>query len=179
MTSNTDERLKKELGAGRQSREMEDRQVVENREVTDDDRLEMFRAQLFNDALPDLPDMPGYHVCWLTTTNPRDPIHRRIQLGYEPIKAAEVPGMEFASVKTGEWSGLIGVNEMIAFKLPTSLYQRFMQEAHHDAPLREENKLAETAEIMRQQAEGSGSTLFEGDGLQEMREHNPRIGLFD
>jgi hypothetical protein len=179
MTSNTDERLKKELGAGRQSREMEDRKVIENREVTDDDRLEMFRAQLFNDALPDLPDMPGYHVCWLTTTNPRDPIHRRIQLGYEPIKASDVPGMEFASVKTGEWSGLIGVNEMIAFRLPETLYQRFMQEAHHDAPLREENKLAETAEIMRQQAEGSGSTLFEGDGLQEMREHNPRIGLFD
>lgn len=179
MTSNTDERLKKELGAGRQSREVEDRKVSENRSVTDDDRLEMFRAQLFNDALPDLPDMPGYHVCWLTTTNPRDPIHRRIQLGYEPIKADEVPGMEFASIKTGEWSGLIGVNEMIAFKLPLSLYQRFMQEAHHDAPLREENKLAETAEIMRQQAEGSGSTLFEGDGLQEMREHNPRIGLFD
>ena len=179
MTSNTDERLKKELGVGRQSREMEDRQVIENREVTDDDRLEMFRAQLFNDALPDLPNIPGYHMCWLTTTNPRDPIHRRIQLGYEPIKASEVPGMEFASVKTGEWAGMVGVNEMIAFKLPETLYQRFMQEAHHDAPLREENKLAETAEIMRQQAEGSGSTLFEGDGLMEMREHNPRIGLFD
>jgi len=179
MTNNTDERLKKELGVGRQSREMEDRQVTENREVTDDDRLEMFRAQLFNDALPDLPNIPGYHMCWLTTTNPRDPIHRRIQLGYEPIKASEVPGMEFASVKTGEWAGMIGVNEMIAFKLPEALYQRFMQEAHHDAPLREENKLAETAEIMRQQAEGSGSTLFEGDGLIEMRDSNPRIGLFD
>lgn len=179
MTNSTDERLKKELGVGRQSREMEDRQVTENREVTDDDRLEMFRAQLFNDALPDLPNIPGYHMCWLTTTNPRDPIHRRIQLGYEPIKASEVPGMEFASIKTGEWAGMIGVNEMIAFKLPETLYQRFMQEAHHDAPLREENKLAETAEIMRQQAEGSGSTLFEGDGMMEMREHNPRIGLFD
>lgn len=179
MTNSTDERLKKELGVGRQSRDMEDRQVTENREVTDDDRLEMFRAQLFNDALPDLPNIPGYHMCWLTTTNPRDPIHRRIQLGYEPIKASEVPGMEFASIKTGEWAGMIGVNEMIAFKLPEALYQRFMQEAHHDAPLREENKLAETAEIMRQQAEGSGSTLFEGDGLMEMREHNPRVGLFD
>lgn len=179
MTNSTDERLKKELGVGRQSREMEDRQVTQNREVTDDDRLEMFRAQLFNDALPDLPNIPGYHMCWLTTTNPRDPIHRRIQLGYEPIKATDVPGMEFASVKTGEWAGLIGVNEMIAFKLPETLYQRFMQEAHHDAPLREENKLAETAEIMRQQAEGSGSTLFEGDGLMEMRENNPRIGRFD
>ena len=179
MTNSTDERLKKELGVGRQSREMEDRQVTENREVTDDDRLEMFRAQLFNDALPDLPNIPGYHMCWLTTTNPRDPIHRRIQLGYEPIKAAEVPGMEFASIKTGEWAGMIGVNEMIAFKLPETLYQRFMQEAHHDAPLREENKLAETAEIMRQQAEGSGSTLFEGDGLMEMRDNNPRVGRFD
>ena len=179
MTNSTDERLKKELGVGRQSRDMEDRQVTENREVTDDDRLEMFRAQLFNDALPDLPNIPGFHMCWLTTTNPRDPIHRRSQLGYEPIKASEVPGMEFASIKTGEWAGMIGVNEMIAFKLPETLYQRFMQEAHHDAPLREENKLAETAEIMRQQAEGSGSTLFEGDGMMEMREHNPRIGLFD
>jgi hypothetical protein len=179
MTQVSDDRLKKELDVGRQDRAMIDRQVAENREVSEDDRLEMFRAQLFNDALPDLPDMPGYHVCWLTTTNPRDPIHRRIQLGYEPIKAAEVPGMEFASIKTGEWSGLVGVNEMIAFKLPMSLYQKFMQEAHHDAPLREENKLAETAEIMRQQAEGSGSTLFEGDGLQEMREHNPRLGIFE
>jgi hypothetical protein len=179
MTQVSDDRLKKELDVGRQDRAMVDRQVAENREVSEDDRLEMFRAQLFNDALPDLPDMPDYHVCWLTTTNPRDPIHRRIQLGYEPIKASEVPGMEFASIKTGEWAGLVGVNEMIAFKLPMSLYQKFMQEAHHDAPLREENKLAETAEIMRQQAEGSGSTLFEGDGLQEMREHNPRYGIFE
>jgi len=179
MTSNTDERLKKELGVGRQSREMEDRQVTENREVTDDDRLEMFRMQMHNDALPDLPNIPGYHVCWLTTTNSRDPIQRRMRIGYEPIKAADVPGMEFASVKTGEWSGLIGVNEMLAFKLPLSLYQKFMQEAHHDAPLREESKLTETAEMMRRQAEGSGSTLFEGDGLMEMRDNNPRVGLFD
>jgi hypothetical protein len=179
MTQVSDDRLKKELGVGRQDRAAMDRQVAENREVSEDDRLEMFRAQLFNDALPDLPEMPGYHVCWLTTTNPRDPIHRRIQLGYEPVKAAEVPGMEFASIKTGEWTGLIGVNEMIAFKLPTTLYQKFMQEAHHDAPLREENKLAETAEIMRQQAEGSGSTLYEGDGLVEMRDHNPRYGIFE
>lgn len=91
-----DDRLKKELGVARRSRGMDDRQVTEDRGISDDDRLEMFRAQLFNDALPDLPEIPGYHVCWLTTTNPRDPIHRRIQLGYEPVKAEEVPGMEHA-----------------------------------------------------------------------------------
>jgi hypothetical protein len=138
----------------------------------------MFRNQLFNDALPDLPDIPGFHVCWLTTTNPRDPIHRRMQLGYEPVKPEEVPGMEYASVKTGEWVGFIGVNEMLAFKLPQSLYERFMQEAHHDAPLREENKLAEVADMMRDQAERAGSTMYEGDGLSEMRDHAPRRGIF-
>jgi len=196
MTQDTDSRLKKsddDIVGQRESRRLsvrrdderrderrvEDRTVTEDRNVSEDDRLEMFRQQLFNDALPDLPEIPGYHLCWLTTTNPRDPIHRRMQLGYEPLRPDEVPGMEYASVKTGEWSGMIGVNEMVAFKLPMSLYQRFMQEAHHDAPMREEDKLAEVAEIMREQAERSGTTLYEGDGMSEMREFKPSRGRFD
>jgi hypothetical protein len=175
---NVDDRLKKELGASRSSRASEDRKVTQDRTVSEDDRLEMFRQQLFNDALPDLPELPGYHTIWLTTTNPRDPIHRRIQLGYEPIKPEEIPGMEYASIKTGEWAGFVGVNEMLAFKLPMSLYQKFMQEAHHDAPLREENKLAETAEIMREQAARAGARLIEGDGMTEMYEPAPRAPVF-
>jgi len=174
----SDDRLKKDIGAARRSRGSEDRQATENRTVSEDDRLEMFRMQMYNDALPDLPPISGYHVCWLTTTNPRDPIHRRVQLGYEPVKASEVPGMEYASIKTGEWSGLIGVNEMIAFKLPESLYQRFMREAHYDAPLREEDKLEETAQIMRDQAERSGSRLIEGDGMEDMYRYAPAQGTF-
>jgi hypothetical protein len=173
-----DDRLKREQGVARRARAMDDRQVTENRAVTDDERLEMFRAQLFNDALPDLPDLPGYHVCWLTTTNPRDPIHRRIQLGYEPVKAEEVPGMAHASVKTGEYVGMIAVNEMLAFKLPESLYQRFMKEAHYDAPLREEDKLAEVADSIRAQAEQSGSRLIEGDGMDDFRQAAPRLAAF-
>jgi hypothetical protein len=174
----SDARLSRDTGAARRSRGMEDRQVTQNREVSEDERLEMFRMQMYNDALPDLPNIPGYHVCWLTTTNPRDPIHRRVQLGYEPVKASEVPGMEYASIKTGEWAGLIGVNEMIAFKLPESLYQRFMKEAHYDAPLREEDKLEETAQLMRDQAERSGSKLIEGDGMEEMYRYKPTQGAF-
>ena len=179
MTENySDDRLKRDNGAARRSRGMEDRQVSQNREVTEDERLEMFRMQMYNDALPDLPPIPGYHLCWLTTTNPRDPIHRRVQLGYEPVQASEVPGMEYASIKTGEWSGLIGVNEMIAFKLPESLYQRFMKEAHYDAPLREEDKLEETAQLMREQAERSGSRLIEGDGMEDIGNYKPAQGAF-
>ena len=181
MTNGTeDARLKKDFDVvgRREDRRSQNREVTESREISEDDRLEMFRSQLFNDALPDLPEVPGYHMCWLTTQNPRDPIYRRMQLGYEPVKADEIPGMAHASIKTGEYAGMIGVNEMIAFKLPMSLYQKFMQEAHHDAPLREEDKLAEVAEMMREQAERAGTTMYEGDGMSEMRDHNPRRGIF-
>jgi len=171
MSNGTDERLKRDtLSVARPAREDADRPVSENREVTEADRLEMFRQQLFNDALPDLPNIPGYHTCWLTTTNPRDPIHRRMQLGYEPLKASDVPGMEYATLKTGEWAGLIGVNEMVAFKLPLSLYQAFMREAHHDAPMREEHKLAEVAEMLRAQAENAGAALHEDEGMMDLRD---------
>jgi len=183
MTEHTeDSRLKKaadfDVVGRRDTRRTETREVTERRDLSENDRLEMFRNQLFNDALPDLPEIPGYHLCWLTTTNQRDPIHRRIQLGYEPIKPDEVPGMEYASLKTGEWAGFIGVNEMLAFKLPMSLYEAFMQEAHHTAPLREEDKLAEVAEMMRDQAERAGGRVIEGDSDKEMRQHNPHRGMF-
>lgn len=185
MTATTDDTPLKHdpdfdvVGRRDDGRRAQDRTVTESRQVTEDDRLEMFRQQLFNDALPDLPEIPGYHLCWLTTTNPRDSIHRRMQLGYEPVRPDEVPGMEYASLKTGEYSGLIGVNEMVAFKLPMSLYQKFMQEAHYDAPLREEEALNSTADLLRQQAEAAGSRLMEGDGFEDLRHSAPRPTHFD
>lgn len=173
-----DERLAKEVGASRRSRQSEDRAVTERRDISDNDRLNMFRNQLFNDALPDLPQIPGWHLCWLTTTNTRDSIHRRMQLGYEPVRPEEVPGMEYATQKTGEWAGMIGVNEMLAFKLPMSLYEMFMQEAHHDAPNREEGKLADTADFIRNQAARDNVEVYEDEGYQDLRQSAPRRGIF-
>jgi len=173
-----DDRLKREPDAGRASRRSQDRVVTEDRVVTDDDRLEMFRQALFNDALPDLPNIPGYHTIWLTTTNPRDPIHRRMQLGYEPVKPEEVRGMEYATVKTGEWAGMIGVNEMLAFKLPLSLYNKFMQEAHHDAPLREEQGLRQAMDSLKEQADRQGGVITEFEGNQEVGRSHPKAGIF-
>lgn len=165
----TDDRLKKNLGLeARSSRAVEDRAVTENRAVSDDDRVSMFRQQFFQAALPDLPEIPGFHVCWLTTANPRDPIHGRIRLGYEPIKPEEIPGWEYNSIKSGEWAGFIGVNEMLAFKLPMDLYQRFMTEAHHNEPLREESKLADTARAIEDEARRHGSNVIAGDGTREL-----------
>lgn len=141
----TDGRLKKELSVSRQSRQTEDRRTTHDREISEDERLEMFRMQLYNDALPNIPDIPGYHVCWLTTTNKGDTIQHRTRLGYELVRAGDVPGMELITLKTGEYAGCVAVNEMIAAKLPLTLYHRYMQEAHHDAPMREESKMADAS----------------------------------
>jgi hypothetical protein len=84
------------------------------------------------------------------------------------VKPEDVAGWEYATLKTGDWQGLIGVNEMLAFKLPMSLYERYMHEAHHDAPMREEEKLTDTAEFLEQQAKSSKSRLTMGDGNMEI-----------
>lgn len=173
-----DDRLKKELSVSRQPRETQDRRATQNREISEDERLEMFRMQLYNDALPNIPDIPGYHVCWLTTTNKGDTIQHRLRLGYDLIRAEDVPGMELVTMKTGEYAGCVAVNEMIAAKLPLSLYYRYMQEAHHDAPMREENKLEETAQLMREQAERSGGRLIEEDDMRGGYGSNPAKGVF-
>lgn len=143
------------LSTSRSSRESKDRRITEDRILNDEERLDEFRQTFFQSALPDLPKLLGYHVCWLTTENPRDPIHGRIRLGYEPIRKEDIPGWEHASLKTGEWAGCIGVNEMVAFKLPIHLYEAYMKEAHHTQPLMEESKLNEA----RQRAEEAASGM--------------------
>lgn len=165
----SDQRVKKSEDPGRESRGMQDRTVTQNRQISDSDRLDMFRQSLFQSALPDLPDIPGYHVCWLTTTNPRDSIHSRRSLGYEPVLPEEVPGWDYASLKTGEYAGMIGVNEMVAFKLPMRLYEMYMKEAHHERPNAEEGKLADTADFIRAEARRRGADVIEGDGISSLR----------
>lgn len=158
----------------RRPREREERTITEDRELTDDERLAEFQMSYFQSALPDIPPIEGYHVCWLTTENPRDPIHARMRLGYEPIKATDIPGWDHASLKTGEWAGCIGVNEMVAFKLPLSLYERYMKYNHHDQPLSEEGKLEEARRLAEEGASQIArrpvSFELEGEGIAEMGE---------
>jgi len=165
----TDERLKKTSDPARESRAVLDRAAKEARELSDDDRVEMFRQQFFQSALPDLPKIPGYHSCWLTTTNPRDSIQGRMRLGYEAIKPEDVPGWEYATIKTGEYVGMVGVNEMLAFKLPLRLYETYMTEAHYSAPLREDEKLQAMVDQMKDGIMAAGGSIIEGDGMQDLR----------
>lgn len=168
-------RRKKAPSKARKSRAAEDRKTgAQERILSDEERLDEFRKSFFQSVLPDLPNIPGYHVCWLTTTNPRDSIASRVRLGYEPIKSEDIPGWEHATLKGGEWAGCIGVNEMIAFKLPMHLYEAYMREAHHAQPLAEEEKLTAVIDVIREEAaaaakSGSRGIKFElEEGMMEL-----------
>jgi hypothetical protein len=138
-------RARKEGSVVRGDRAAQDRTVTEDRTLTDSERVDLLRRSFFQSSLPDLPKIPGYHTCWLTTQNPRDPVHGRLRLGYEILQASELPGWEHLGNKTGDYVGAVGVNEMIAAKLPLHLYEAYMREVHHDAPLREEDAIYNNA----------------------------------
>lgn len=175
-------RQERDPGTSRQDRQMSDREVIEDRELTEEERLDMFRTSFFNSALPNLPRISGFHVCWLTTTNPRDPIHARLRLGYQLIKAEDVPGWEHSSLKTGDWIGCIGVNEMLAAKLPIDLYEAYMREVHYEQPLQEEEKLNAATEdvLMKTQsmAKSRRIALMKEEGSEELGKDAPRVPSF-
>jgi hypothetical protein len=163
----SDERVKKPAGDDKLSRAMTDRAVTENRELSDAERLEMLLASLQQSHLPNLPEIPGYHVCWLTTINPRDSIPQRLRMGYELIRAEELgPAYEKESMKTGEYAGHIMINEMVAAKLPDFLYQGLMREFHHTRPNNEQAKMNRAAELIKAQAEERGLKVLEGEAAE-------------
>jgi len=173
---NTSARRKKTPSRARAPRADNNRQSAKvERVLSDEERLDEFRKSFFQSVLPDLPPIDGYHVCWLTTTNPRDSIPGRVRLGYEPVKREDIPGWDHATLKTGEYAGCIGVNEMIAFKLPMSLYEMYMREAHHNQPLREEEKLSSVMDVIQEQAAAAAKSGSRGIKF-ELEDGNAELG---
>jgi hypothetical protein len=165
-----DQRLSKATVNTRKSKAAQDRAVTEDREQTEVDRLEIFRGSFAQAALPDIPPIPGFHVVWLASNNPRDSLAMRHRMGYTPVVAEDVKGFEFVADKGGPTDGLIRVNEMVAYKLPQSLYNLYMRENHHYRPAMEQTKLTDTATSLKQQAQGRGADVDEGDGVAALRE---------
>jgi hypothetical protein len=145
-------RSDRRLGSdSRRDRRQDSRMAEDGRTLNDDERLDEFRRANVNNVLPNLPKIRGYHVIWLTTKHPSDTIASRLRMGYELIKPAEIPEYKSMSMKTGDYGNVIQCNEMIAAKIPLHLYQMYMREAHHDAPLLEEQKLVDAEEAVKDQ----------------------------
>lgn len=139
----SDERLKKSEGAGRANRSSADHERTEKdgTAFSSGEKRSNFRDEWTATALPTPPAIQGYHLCWLSTTNSYDPIHKRIRMGYEPVKIEEVPGFESYKMKSGEWEGFVACNEMLLFKVPVDLYREMMEYFHHEKPLEEETMI--------------------------------------
>lgn len=164
-----DSRLKKSLTVGgREDRAIHDsvREAPEDKFVSAEQRRKMWKDEWTQSALPAVPEIPGWHLCWLSTTNGYDSIDKRIRLGYVPVKAEEIPGYENYRVKAGQHDGYIACNEMLLYKLPMEVYQEVMTAMHHDAPLEDAEKIRIQAEQL-QGKDSSGKRLgsVEGEGL--------------
>jgi len=164
-----DNRLKKNTTAGRESRGQDEvRANPADSMASSEERRRMFRSEWFQEALPTLPEIPGFHTCWLSTTNQYDPIHKRLRMGYTPVTKEDLPdGYDHLRVKSGEHEGFISVNEMIAYKIPLDIYQDIMREMHHDAPMDEQTKIKVQQEQLLNAKDSNGKRLgqIEGDGM--------------
>ncbi len=153
----TDDRLVKSNATSRTSRDSADAERVQKdgTALSMSERRMALRQELNQEILPTPPSVPGVHFCWLSTTNAADPIYKRIRLGYEPVKAAELPGFSTQhQVNGGEFDGCIACNEMLLFKIPEELYQEIMLINHHEKPLEEEAMIRANAEADEQDSEG-------------------------
>lgn len=158
---------------GRQDRTTYDSARDGDRATSDDERLEDFMAMFYQEALPNLPPIPGYHPFWATTTNTRDTIAMRLRMGYEFVKPEEVPGFESLVTGAGDFVGRLVVNEMVAMKLPLSLFQRYMKHVHHRLPEEEQRKLTTAVDVMREQAQRHGADVVEEPAQRALRRHRP------
>ena len=130
-------------------------------------RLDLMVGEFLETILPPPPKIPGYHTCWLTTTNASDSPARREQMGYTVVRRGEVAGFQWGKTRSGEGvvSDTITVNEMILYKLPDRIYQRAMHILHYDRPQGEEDKLNVEFERLANQVRSSRSRVVDrGDG---------------
>ena len=127
----------------------------------------MWSEEWTQSALPKLPSLNGWHLCWLSTTNSYDSIDKRIRLGYVPVKSEEFPGYEDYRVKAGEHVGYISCNEMLLFKLPMDVFQEVMTHMHHDKPREESEKIRVQVENLQGARDSNGKSLVstEGEGM--------------
>lgn len=162
-----DERLKKDAGAAvRGPRDLADADRVRNDggSLTAEERRRLLRQEWVQEVLPTPPKIPGFHCCWLSTTNSTDPIYRRIQRGYVPVKATEVPGFGSQFTATdGEFEGCVACNEMLLFKIDEQTYNDLMTIYHYEMPKEQEASIRENV-VQRQEYDSSGRELGSVEG---------------
>lgn len=168
MAEKSDERLK--TGADNVRGDLSGQDAVRTQEdgtmLSLEERRRMMRSDWNQEALPTPPPKPGWHYCWLSTTNSTDPIFKRMQKGYIPVRAEEVPGFAQHKITDGEFTGCISCNEMLLFKIEDELYQEAMSYFHYELPNEEEELLR--ANMQQHLDTRSGRAVTEVEGFETL-----------
>jgi len=133
-----------------------------------EERRRMIRSEWSNDVLPNPPKVDGWHYCWLSTTNATDPIYKRMQKGYQPVKASEIPGFAQYKSQQGEFEGCVACNEMLLFKIEEELYQEIMRVFHYERPMEDEEMLRNNAVENINERDSNGRALGEVEGFDNL-----------
>lgn len=171
----TNTRIKRDLDDRLADRvqEVKERSSINDSDRVTRERLDAFRDKWANNALPDIPkdSIPGMHLCWLSTTNSYDSIDKRMALGYEPVKAAELgKGFEqLGKLSSGKFEGCVSCNEMVLFKLPEDIYQEVARMLHHEDPLEHQRNVTANVRSAAESGKG-GRSILEGGMLEMERE---------
>lgn len=168
MTGN-DDRLKKSGAVATRGDRVEGdapRTQQDGTALTQEDRMRMIRSEWDQNILPEVPKAPGWHYCWLSTTNSTDPIYKRIQRGYEPVRASDVQGFAQYKLTQGEFEGCVACNEMLLFRISEEMYQAVMSYFHYEKPMGEEEMLKANAEGNEQ--DSNGRKLREVEGFETL-----------
>jgi hypothetical protein len=175
-TRDLDDRL-----ANRAGEVVASRNTAPEADIARRERLDAFRDKWANSALPDLPKdiIPGFHLCWLSTTNTYDSIDKRMALGYEPVKAGDLGrGFEaLGKMSSGKFEGCVSCNEMVLFKLPEDVYQEVMRMLHLEDPLEHQRNITAQVRDTAQSNKG-GRSVLEG-GLLEMEKETAKANNRD
>ena len=163
-----DDRLKKSTATNVRGDRVEadaSRTQMDGTAITMEERRRMIRSEWSSDVLPTPPAVEGWHFCWLSTTNSTDPIYKRMQKGYEPVRAVDVPGFAQYKVNQGEFEGCVACNEMLLFRIPEELYQEIMTVFHHERPMEEEEILRANAAQAVNERDSNGRDLGQAEGF--------------
>lgn len=141
FTEKQDDKLSRE-GAGY---EAEDYSVKGDEMLSDAELLRRFIESSSNNILPNIPQIPGFHSCWVANNNvnKQDTIDVRRRIGYSIVKPEEIPNYDNTSNRGAEHEGCVSFNELVLMKLPERLYHMYMRENHHTSPLEQERSVKE------------------------------------
>ena len=154
-----------------------EREHDEGTALTREDVIRLLREQNMENALIPLPPKPGWHRCWLSTTNPRDTPAMRERLGYRPVDPNSIRGFDEAKIHSGEYAGRVMVNEMVAYEVPEDIYQAIMKYSHHDKPNEEAGRITDSIEEIEQTVGRKNvkhATDEDDDGIDAIREEMDR-----